>query len=71
MTKEGNFTFPVKIKDFSILDATSTDTTGGKPIPAEQATQLMAKSWTVSGYFQDTNVSNGTPLQTSILMYSF
>lgn len=62
LTKDFAFDFRAQIKDFAILDATSTNITGGQPISSDQLLHVMAKNWTVSSYQQDlNNVNTGNP----------
>jgi len=51
------FAYNAKIKEFSLLDATSTNITGGQPIKTDQLLHVMGKNWTVSSFL--TEVNNG------------
>jgi len=55
LSKEYNFCFNSGFKNFSVLDATSTNITGGQPITPDQLIHVMGKNWTVSSYTHETN----------------
>ena len=55
LSREYNFCFNTSLKNFSLLDATSTNITGGQPITPHQLIHVMGKNWTVSSYLHDVN----------------
>ena len=74
LTKDDSFDYSTKIKNLSILDASSTNITGGQALSSDQLIHVMAKNWTISSYLQDINVitdENGLKPNNNILMYSF
>ena len=58
-----------------MLDATSTNITGGQPISSDQLQHIMAKTWTVSSYLEDVNSIITPPLyqvpNNFVYIYSF
>jgi hypothetical protein len=76
LPREYSFCSNSKPKSFSLLDATSTNITGGQPIATEQLMHVMAKNWTVSSYLQEINKvwDDGLPnadTNNFIYLYSF
>ena len=41
------------VLNFSILDSTSTNITGGQPVPLSLVQQYLSRKWTASSYYSD------------------
>ncbi len=52
-TKAGDPNQYEPYSSFSILDSTSTNITGGQPVPISLVQQYLARKWTASSYFSD------------------
>ena len=57
------------ILNFSLLDSTSTNISGGQPIPLSLVQHYLSRKWTTSGYFEDVGEEGFN--RASAIMYSF
>ena len=73
LTDDYAFNFSNQIKNFSLLDSTSTNITGGQAISSDQLIHIMAKNWTISSYLQDinTSVQAASKPNNFVYLYSF
>ncbi len=57
------------ILNFSLLDSTSTNISGGQPIPLSLVQHYLSRKWTTSGYYED--ISEDVISKSNAIMYSF
>jgi len=55
--------------NFSLLDSTSTNISGGQPIPLSLVQHYLTRKWTNSSYYED--IGEDTIWRSNAIMYSF
>jgi hypothetical protein len=55
--------------NFSLLDSTSTNISGGQPIPMSLVQHYLSRKWTTSGYYED--IGEDGLSKSNAVMYSF
>jgi hypothetical protein len=71
-TKAGDPNQYEPYSSFSILDSTSTNITGGQPVPMSLVQQYLSRKWTASTYFSDIrNMNQDTQIWNSSYATSF
>ena len=57
------------VLNFSLLDSTSTNITGGQPIPMSLVQHYLSRKWTTSSYYED--IGEDGVSKSNAVMYSF
>jgi hypothetical protein len=57
------------ILNFSLLDSTSTNISGGQPIPLSLVQHYLSRKWTTSGHYED--IGEDGLSRSNAIMYSF